>query len=483
MNGVESDEGRLFIVANRLPINITQRENGEFEFKLSSGGLVSGLKSLSSAMKFLWFGWPGIDVHRNDKDVLRDKLKQQFGAIPVFLPQQLAEKHYNGFSNAVLWPLLHRMPEKAQSDASWSEAYQEVNEIFCDNLIPHLEDGDIVWIHDYHLLLLAGCLRNRLRGKKVKLGFFLHTPFPSEDHFSILPFREAICNGLLSCDVVGFHIREYVEDFLDSAQKVLEGVERSPSDLHYRGRKLIAHEFPIGIQANEFHDKLASDIAQEKLRSLKTDFQDKKVLLGVDRLDYIKGIPQKLLAFDSFLTENPEWLGKAVLVQLAIPTRSDVKEYQKLQLEVERLVGYVNGKHGSYSYTPIIYLYRSIPPEELCALYAVADVCIVSSTRDGLNLVSYEYVACQKSRNGVLMMSQYTGAAQMLTSSFKFNPWDTPRFAERIAQALTMPVEERRRRWEEAANVVQSWDSIRWGKSFLETLQTMGVPAKMPESA
>lgn len=479
----DDDGGRLFIVANRLPISISQREDGEFEFKLSSGGLVSGLKSLSAAMKFRWFGWPGIDVHRNDKDQLQDKLKREFDAIPVFLPRHLAEKHYNGFSNAVLWPLLHRMPEKAQTDTSWSEAYQEVNEIFADNLIPQLEDGDMVWIHDYHLLLLAGALRKRLRGKKVRLGFFLHTPFPSEDYFSILPFREAICDGLLSCDVVGFHIREYVEDFLDSAQKVLPGVERSPSDLHYGGRKLVVHEFPIGIEASEFHQKLASDNAQEKLRRLETDFRDKKVLLGVDRLDYIKGIPQKILAFDKFLTDSPQWLGKVVLIQLAIPTRADVDEYRKQRLEVERLVGFVNGKHGSFSYTPIIYLYRSIDPETLCALYAVADSCIVSSTRDGLNLVSYEYVACQRSRNGVLMMSQYTGAAQMLTSCFKFNPWDTPRFAEAIGQVLAMPIEERRRRWEEAADVVESWNSIRWGKSFVKTLQTMEVPDKVPHSA
>ena len=481
MSNIEEVETeRLFIVANRLPINIRQHENGEYDFKMSSGGLVSGLKALSSTMKFLWFGWPGIDVHRNDKDTLRDRLKQEFGAVPVFLPQKMAEEHYNGFSNAVLWPLLHRMPEKARSDTSWSEAYHEVNEIFADNLIPQLEDGDVVWIHDYHLLLLAGLLRTRLRGKKVKLGFFLHTPFPSEDHFSILPFREEICNGLLSCDVVGFHIREYVDSFLDSAERVLTGVERSPSDLHYDGRKLVVHEFPIGIQANEFRAKLETDVAQEKYRMLKDEFKGMKVLVGVDRLDYIKGIPQKLLAFDRFLTDNPEWIGKVVLIQLAVPTRSDVDEYQKLRLEVEHLVGFVNGKHSTFTYTPIIFLYRPIEPEELCALYAMSHACIVSSIRDGLNLVSYEYVACQCDGNGVLMISQYTGASKMLPSSLLFNPWDTPRFAERIGQALAMSGEERKRRWKEASNVVESWDSIHWGKSFLKTLRTMEVPDEVP---
>ena len=371
------------------------------------------------------------------------------------------------------------MPEKSRSDAPWNGAYQKVNEMFANALVPYIEDKDTIWIHDYHLLLLPAALRKALGDKKdVKIGMFLHTPFPSEDYFSILPFREAICDGLLSCDLVGFHIDEYAKDFLDSATRVLKGVERSPSDLHYEGRHLIVHSFPIGIDPAEFKQKLESEATRKEIKILEEEFKGKKVLIGVDRLDYIKGIPQKLLAFDKFLTENPEWVGKVVLIQLAIPTRPTVEEYIKLRREVESLVGNINGKHGrlplgaypenradppllgTFTYAPILYMYQTLPPEKLCALYEVADACLISSIRDGLNMVSYEYVACQRKRKGVLIMSQYTGAAKMLPSSVLVNPWDTPRFAETIAKVLTMPMEERAKRQDAAAEVVDKWTRL-----------------------
>ena len=479
----EEDTGRLFIVANRLPISIKQTVDGSFEYGKSSGGLASSLAGLSQKVDFQWFGWPGIDIHRNDKDEIRKKLKDDFGAVPVFLPASTVKKHYNGFSNSVLWPLLHRMPEKASTDVTWSEAYEEVNEIFADVLLPYLEDGDSVWIHDYHLLLLPTALRKRLRKKRIKLGFFLHTPFPTEDFFSILPFREAICKGLFECDVVGFHTRDYVEDFLDSAQKVLPGVDRSPNDLHYQDRKIIVHEFPIGIDPDSFRSAIQDDATQEELRVLTSTFSEQKILISVDRLDYIKGIPQKLLAYDQLLSEHPELIGKVVLIQLAIPTRPGVEEYIKLQHEVESLVGRVNGRHSTMQWTPLIYLHRSLPFPKLCALYAGADVCIVSSIRDGLNLVSYEFIAAQGSKAsgsdskspGVLLLSQYTGAKTMLKSSLTFNPWDTQRFSEAILRALEMDASERRQRYKEAAEVVDTHTSMQWGTRFLNVLETLKV--------
>lgn len=373
------------------------------------------------------------------------------------------------------------MPEKSRSDVPWDDAYKKVNEMFADIIVPYVEDGDAIWVHDYHLLLLPGVLRRRLRQKKnVKIGLFLHTPFPSEDYFSILPFREAICHGLLSCDLVGFHIDEYAKDFLDSATRVLKGVERSPSDLHYEGRKLIVHSFPIGIDPSEFKHKLEMESTQKEMAVLEKEFKDKKILIGVDRLDYIKGVPQKLLAFDKFLSDNPDWIGRVVLIQLAIPTRSNVEEYIRLRREVESLVGNINGKHGTFTYAPILYMYQSLPPEKLCALYAVSDACLIASTRDGLNMVSYEYIACQRKRKGVLVMSQYTGAAKMLPSAVLVNPWDTPRFAQTIEKVLTMPMEERTKRQDAAAKVVDQWTSINWGKSFLRTLATMEVQQEGP---
>ena len=240
------------------------------------------------------------------------------------------------------------MPEKAGSDTEWSQAYQEVNEIFADNILPWVEDNDMIWVHDYHLMLLPGILRERLKKKGIKIGFFLHTPFPTEDYFTILPFREEICRSLLLCDVVGFHTNQYAKDFLDSAGIVIPDVSRSPRDLHWKGRKVIVHGFPLGIEANEWRETLQTEAAQTELAILQEEFKGQKILLWVDRLDYIKGIPQKLLAFDRLLKDHPEWVGKVVLVQLAIPTRAEVVAYRVLREEVEHLVGKVNGEHGEF---------------------------------------------------------------------------------------------------------------------------------------
>ncbi|KIX06860.1 alpha,alpha-trehalose-phosphate synthase (UDP-forming) [Rhinocladiella mackenziei CBS 650.93] len=476
-------DGRVLVVANRLPITTTVHDDGTIDYSMATGGLVSGLRSLAKAVDFKWFGWPGVDIHRNDKDGVRQELRDQFNAVPIFLTENLAQRHYNGFCNSVLWPLMHRMPDKVSSDFedAWATAYREVNEIFADNIVPLVEDGDLIWIHDYHLLLLPGILRDRLHKKKgLRIGFFLHTPFPSEDYFTILPFRESICRSLLLCDVVGFHTDQYARDFLDSARIVLEGVSNSLSDLHWNGRRVVVHGFPIGIEPQDFKQRIRTGAVQREIGKLEGEFRDQKILVGVDRLDYIKGISLKLKAFDRFLTDHPEWVGKVTMIQLAIPTRAEVVTYQKLREEVERLIGHVNGKHGTFSHTPIHYLYRSVSPEQLCALYAASDVCIIASVRDGLNMVSYEYAACQEQRKGVLMMSHYAGAVKTLPECVVFNPWDTPRFAERINQVLNMPMEERERRHGEIIKVVDKWTSVNWGTSFLNTMITMEIP---PEDA
>jgi len=213
---------RLLVVANRLPVNVSIGQDGKLGTSMASGGLVSGLQALSKSMQFQWFGWPGTDIHRHDMERVQEELVSQHNAVPIFLNKELVEGHYNGFSNSVLWPLLHGLPARAQFDENWNEAYINVNKQFADTIVPYVQDGDRIWIHDYHLLLLPRFLRDRLQGKQnVRIGFFLHTPFPSEDAFAVLPLREGICDGLLSCDLMGFHIREYVDIFLNSAAGLL----------------------------------------------------------------------------------------------------------------------------------------------------------------------------------------------------------------------------------------------------------------------
>jgi len=469
-----NDDQRLFVVANRLPVNITQTEDGEFQYTMAAGGLVSALRGMSKSMEFQWFGWPGAEIHRNDREMVRQELASRFNAVPIFLPKESAERHYNGFSNSVLWPLLHGMPDKAEFNDCWAIAYREVNEMFADYIVPYVEDGDIIWVQDYHLLLLPAILRKRLaKRKNVRIGLFLHTPFPSDDSFAALPLREDICDGLLSCNLVGLHIREYVEKLLDSAAKVLPDVVRSPSDLHYKGRKLDVHEFPIGIEPDEFRISLASEATQSEMRHITREFRGKQIILGVDRLDYIKGIPEKLRAFERLLSDHPEMKEKVVLIQVAIPTRTDVEEYKMLRKRVEGMIGMINGKHGTFTYTPIRYLYRSLNPELLHALYAVSDVCVVSSLRDGLNMVCYEYIASQQAdHKGVLVLSEYAGAAKLLPSAVRFNPWDIPRFTDAMFTALKMPPQERQKRLDAAAETVNKLTSLRWGESFLDVLKS-----------
>ncbi|KAM3448586.1 hypothetical protein MY3296_007619 [Beauveria thailandica] len=386
------------------------------------------------------FGWPGTDIHKNDQGDVARELDKQYNSVPIFLSKEAVKNYYNGFSNSVLWPLLHSLHFRVQFSHTWARAYREVNKYFTDTIIPYIQDGDRIWVHDYHLILLPRLLRDRLQDRKnVRIGLFLHTPFPASDAFDIMPMREEICDGLLSCDLAGFHIREYVDNFLDCASGVLSGVKRSPSDLHYLDRKLIAHEFPLGIDPAEYKKSIACDATQTELGRLQDVFRGKKVILGVDRLDYTKGLPQELHAYDRMLSENPEWIGKVQMVQLCVPTRSTVEEYKIPRHEVESLVGRINGTHGTLTWTPVQYLHRTLDPDVLHALYAIADICIVSAIRDGLNLVCFEYVASQLSRYGVLMLSQYTGAARLFDTAVEFNPWDTPKFANAIAQALDMP--------------------------------------------
>ncbi|KIW42972.1 alpha,alpha-trehalose-phosphate synthase (UDP-forming), variant [Exophiala oligosperma] len=375
------------------------------------------------------------------------------------------------------------MPEKALFNSKWLAKYREVNEIFADYIVPHVENGDLIWIHDYQLLLLPGILRERLEKRKViRIGFFLHTPFPREDSFAILPLREEICNSILSCDLVGLHIKDYADRLISGCEAVLEEVHCSPHDLHYHGRKVMVEHFAIGIDPDSFRETVNTAGVQSQISLSERSFAGRKIILEVDRLDYIKGMPQRLAAFDKLLDDFPEWVGKVVLIQVAVPSRTDVLEYAKLRDAVERQVGRINGKHSRIDYTPIHYMYKSVPFEELCALYAMADVCFISSIQDGMNLVSYEYVACQQDRKGVLLLSQYTGAAKMLPGALITNPWDTPRCAEAINEALTLPAAERIKKYDECAKVVNKYTSIRWGRSFLNALESTPLQNRTPRS-
>ncbi|KAK7422083.1 Trehalose-6-P synthase/phosphatase complex synthase subunit [Neonectria punicea] len=468
--------GRLLLLSNRLPITIKRSEDGSYSFSMSSGGLVTGLSGLSKTTSFQWYGWPGLEVPENEVDGMKTRLKDEYGAHPVFIDDELADRHYNGFSNSILWPLFHYHPGEITFDESAWAAYQEVNRLFAKTVIKDVQDGDLIWVHDYHLMLLPQMLREEIGNSKknVKIGFFLHTPFPSSEIYRILPVREALLTGLLDCDLIGFHTYDYARHFLSSCSRILE-TPTTPNGVDWNGRFVTVGAFPIGIDPDNFVEGLKKPKVQERIAALSRKFEGVKLIVGVDRLDYIKGVPQKLHALEVFLTEHPEWIGKIVLVQVAVPSRQDVEEYQNLRAVVNELVGRINGKFGTIEFMPIHFLHQSVSFDELTALYAVSDVCLVSSTRDGMNLVSYEYIATQRDNHGVMILSEFTGAAQSLNGSLIVNPWNTEELANAIHDAVTMSPEQREANYKKLERYVFKYTSAWWGASFVAEMTRLSA--------
>ncbi|KAG2226359.1 hypothetical protein INT45_000527 [Circinella minor] len=461
---------RLLVVSNRLPVTVNKDPTtNEYDFKMSSGGLVAALSGLKKMMSFTWIGWPGQDIPLDDRKDVEERLLKETSTMPVFVDQELADLHYNGFSNSILWPLFHYHPGEISFNEEWWEGYQRVNQQFADAIDRIVEDGDLVWIQDYHLMLLPSMLRKKTK-KDIKIGWFLHTPFPSSEIYRILPVRKEILLGVLESDLLGFHTYDYARHFLSSCTRIL-GLSTMPNGVEFEGRYVHVGTFPIGIDPEKFTDNLQVTKVQDRIAQLKNRFGDCKLIVGVDRLDYIKGVPQKMHAMEVFLSQHPEWVGKVVLVQLAVPSREDVEEYQHLRSTINELVGRINGQYGTVEFVPIHFMHRSIPFDELTALYAAADVCLVSSTRDGMNLVSYEYIAAQKNNHGVLILSEFAGAAQSLNGSIIVNPWNTEELANAIYEAVTMPDDVRKTNHQKLYRYVTKYTAAYWGLSFVNELR------------
>ncbi|KAL2216176.1 alpha,alpha-trehalose-phosphate synthase 1 [Thermoascus aurantiacus ATCC 26904] len=488
-------DARLLLVSNRLPITIKRSDDGKYDFSMSSGGLVSGLSGLSKSTTFQWYGWPGLEVPEDEIPVVTKRLKDEYGAIPVFIDDELADRHYNGFSNSILWPLFHYHPGEITFDESAWEAYKEANRLFAKAIAKEVQDGDLIWVHDYHLMLLPEMLREEIGDSKqnIKIGFFLHTPFPSSEIYRILPVRNELLLGVLHCDLIGFHTYDYTRHFLSSCSRLL-GLSTTPNGIEFQGRIIAAGAFPIGIDPDKFKEGLKKEKVQKRIAMLEQKFQGVKLMVGVDRLDYIKGVPQKLHALEVFLSDHPEWVGKVVLVQVAVPSRQDVEEYQNLRAVVNELVGRINGKFGmpvpfpaklrsnliltppgTVEFMPIHFLHKSVNFDELIALYAVSDACIVSSTRDGMNLVAYEYIATQQKRHGVLVLSEFAGAAQSLNGSIIVNPWNTEELAGAYQEAVTMSDEQRAINFSKLDKYVSKYTSAFWGQSFVTELNRVSA--------
>ncbi|CAN4104285.1 unnamed protein product [Withania somnifera] len=473
---------RLLVVANRLPVSAVRRGEESWSLEISGGGLVSALLGVKE-FEARWIGWAGVNVPDEAGQRALTKALAEKRCIPVFLDEEIVHQYYNGYCNNILWPLFHYLglPQEdrlatTRSFQSQFAAYKKANQMFADVVNEHYEDGDVVWCHDYHLMFLPKCLKDY--NSQMKVGWFLHTPFPSSEIHRTLPSRSELLRAVLAADLVGFHTYDYARHFVSACTRIL-GLEGTPEGVEDQGRLTRVAAFPIGIDSERFIRALELPQVQEHIKELKDRFSGRKVMLGVDRLDMIKGIPQKILAFEKFLEENPYWRDKVVLLQIAVPTRTDVPEYQKLTSQVHEIVGRINGRFGTLTAVPIHHLDRSLDFHALCALYAVTDVALVTSLRDGMNLVSYEFVACQELKKGVLILSEFAGAAQSLgAGAILVNPWNITEVAASIGQALNMSPEEREKRHRHNFLHVTTHTAQEWAETFVSELNDTVIEAQ-----
>uniref|UniRef100_UPI001CB8C3E3 alpha,alpha-trehalose-phosphate synthase [UDP-forming] 1-like n=1 Tax=Erigeron canadensis TaxID=72917 RepID=UPI001CB8C3E3 len=473
---------RLLVVANRLPVSAVRRGEESWSLEVSGGGLVSALLGVKE-VEAKWIGWAGVNVPDEPGQRSLTKALAEKRCIPVFLDEEIVHQYYNGYCNNILWPLFHYLglPQEdrlatTRSFQSQFAAYKKANQMFADVVNEHYEEGDVVWCHDYHLMFLPKCLKDH--NINMKVGWFLHTPFPSSEIHRTLPSRSELLRAVLAADLVGFHTYDYARHFVSACTRIL-GLEGTPEGVEDNGRLTRVAAFPIGIDSERFTHALESPEVQNHIKELKERFSGRKVMLGVDRLDMIKGIPQKILAFEKFLEENQYWHDKVVLLQIAVPTRTDVPEYQKLTSQVHEIVGRINGRFGTLTTVPIHHLDRSLDFQALCALYAVTDVALVTSLRDGMNLVSYEFVACQDAKRGVLILSEFAGAAQSLgAGAILVNPWNITEVAASIGQALNMSAEEREKRHLHNFSHVTTHTAQEWAETFVSELNDTVIEAQ-----
>lgn len=461
---------RLIIVSNRLPVAVSN-SNGKFSMEKSAGGLVSGLSDFLKSLKnnakgvreYLWLGWPGDKIDKADEEYVRQKVQKDFSASPIFLSKKLMDKVYLGFCNRTLWPLFHYFPNYAHFDLDYWFEYKRMNKIFCDELLKEIRDDDIIWIHDYHLMLLPAMLREHVSNP---IGFFLHIPFPSYEMYRMLhkESRTEILEGLIGADLIGFHTHDYTQHFLRCVLRIL-GKENHMGKISMPDHTVQVDTFPMGIDFDKFY---LMDVSP--FPSNKPGRGEPRMVLSVDRLDYSKGIINRLLGFELFLKRHPEWHGKVCMNMIVVPSRTGVGAYRKIKSNLDELVGKINGSYGSISWTPVIYQYTSLPHKELIATYRRSDVALLTPLRDGMNLVAKEYIASLEDHRGMLILSEFTGAAKELSESLVINPNNIDEIAEAIEEALNVPMKQQIRGNKIMQKRLRRYDVTKWANDFVNKL-------------
>jgi trehalose 6-phosphate synthase/phosphatase len=455
---------RIINVSNRLPVKIRTTASG-IAYEASEGGLATGLKSLFSRHESLWIGWPGAVVPTEEEGSVRAALEERKLA-PVFLTEAEVSAYYEGFCNETLWPLFHYFPSYSEFSLQYFHTYQSVNRRFADEIIKIAQAGDIIWVHDYQLMLLPRMLREAL--PDVTISFFLHIPFPAYPVFMALPWRREILEGLVGADLIGFQTYDDVLHFTDACNRALD-VNFVGNEVLIDDRRVEARAFPISIDFESFRSLVGkAETCREELGLLQL-LGNRKLAVSVDRLDYSKGILQRLDAYEQFLETHPEWQNRITYVHLIVPSRDQVRNYKELKEEMDRRISSINGKYSTLSWSPIRHFYKSVSPELLVALYKRADIALVTPLRDGMNLVSKEFVACNEC-DGAIVLSEMAGAARELNDAILINPHDTARFAEAIDMGLSLPLEEKKRRMTRLKDVVRRNTIFTWADNYMNAL-------------
>ncbi|AIY45028.1 MULTISPECIES: alpha,alpha-trehalose-phosphate synthase (UDP-forming) [Mycolicibacterium] len=467
-----SGNSDFVVVANRLPIDMERLPDGSTTWKRSPGGLVTALEPLLRKRRGAWIGWAGIP-DSGEEPIVEDDLQ----LYPVELSAQDVADYYEGFSNATLWPLYHDLIVKPVYHRKWWDSYVDVNRRFAEATARAAAPGATVWIQDYQLQLVPKMLR-MLRPDLI-IGFFLHIPFPPVELFMQMPWRTEIVEGLLGADLVGFHLAGGAQNFLVLARRLVGantsrasiGVRSRFGEVSYGFRTIKVGAFPISIDSADLDSKARNRSVRQRARQIRTELGNpRKILLGVDRLDYTKGIDVRLRAFTELLEEDRIKRDDTVLVQLATPSRERVESYIAMREDIERQVGHINGEYGEVGHPLVHYLHRPVPRDELIAFFVAADVMLVTPLRDGMNLVAKEYVACRSDLGGALVLSEFTGAAAELRQAYLTNPHDLEGVKDAIEAALEQSPEEGRRRMRALRRQVLAHDVDRWARAFLTAL-------------
>ncbi len=465
---------RLIVVSNRLPYT-AERQHGTVMLRQSSGGLVSALKSYFEKSKNdqsysdkIWVGSLDGTPEEWEQAKTTATLPNEFLIEPVFPDTQTYKNYYNGFSNSTLWPLFHYFPSLVDYRKEYFDDYRRMNQLFADHISKIYREGDVIWVHDYQLMMMPDMLRRIL--PDAAIGFFLHIPFPSYEIFRLLPteWKKQIMQGIMGADLVGFHTHDYVQHFIQSAKMILQ-VESQFNTVFYGNRMVKIDQFPIGIDYQKFRDACIDEAVVGICTDIEENFYDQKVIFSVDRLDYTKGIRYRLDGFEYFLEQHPEFREKIVFILNIVPSRDNISSYNEMKKAIEVQISTINGRFSSLHWQPIIYRYNNLEFEELCALYQAADVALITPLRDGMNLVSKEYIASCIDK-GVLILSELTGAASELNEAVLVNPTDTDEVSEAIYRALTMPLVEQRSRLSYMQRRIAEYDVQKWFIDFVDQL-------------